>query len=217
MLMKSESQEGVMKRVWIWLFAMLLILPVAAAGARARVEVVVNLSTQRMSVKVDGRHYATWPVSTGRRGYYTPRGTYRPRWLKRMHYSRKYDNAPMPHSIFFRGGYAIHGTNIVSRLGRPASHGCIRLHPSHAAELFRLVQRHGRSNTIIRIIGSTNTAYARLPRRKTTRHRNLRRYSRSRHLAALRKRRQSRRRAPRGYRPPPPPPEYDFIDMLVFR
>ena len=215
-----------MKRIWVWLFALLLTLPAAAIQARANVEVIVNLSTQRMSVKVDGQHYATWSVSTGRWGYFTPRGTYRPRWLKRMHYSRKYDNAPMPYSIFFRGGYAIHGTNVVSRLGRPASHGCIRLHPSHAAELFRLVREHGPGNTIIRVVGSTSTAYASLPRTRVNRRamkRRKRYLSRNRRLAALRKRQRAARksRASRRYRrqprPQPPAPRYDFIDTLLFR
>jgi lipoprotein-anchoring transpeptidase ErfK/SrfK len=64
-----------------------------------------------------------------------------------MHYSRKYDNSPMPHSIFFLGGYAIHATNYVKYLGRPASHGCIRLHPRNAAKLYALVQKHGMKST----------------------------------------------------------------------
>ena len=130
-----------------------------AASAQAKVVVNVDLSSQRMHVTVNGKHYATWRISSGRKGYYTPRGTWRPKWLKRMHYSRKYDNAPMPYSIFYHGGYAIHGTNAISRLGRPASHGCIRLHPKNAAELFRLVQRYGRKNTLIRVRGSTDVAY----------------------------------------------------------
>ena len=150
-----------MKRLWIVL-AMALALPWLATEALAKVVVNIDLSSQRMNVYVDGQHYGTWRISTGRRGYYTPRGTYRPRWLKRMHYSRKYDNAPMPYSIFFRGGYAIHGTNVISRLGWPASHGCVRLHPSNAAKLFSLVRQHGMRNTVIRITGSTAVAYARL-------------------------------------------------------
>lgn len=150
-----------MKRVWMVLLS-LFALPMLAEVALARVEVNINLSSQRMNVYVDGAHYGSWRVSTGRRGYFTPRGTFRPRLLKRMHYSRKYDNAPMPHSIFFLGGYAIHGTNAISRLGYPASHGCVRLHPANAAKLFDLVKQHGKRNTIIRITGSTTLAYARL-------------------------------------------------------
>jgi len=126
----------------------------SVAHAKARVVAHIDQTTQRMTVTVDGRHYGTWKVSTARRGYRTPNGTFRPKVLKRMHYSRKYDNAPMPYSVFFLGGYAIHGTNAVSRLGRPASHGCIRLHPRHAAELFSLIRRYGKRNTVIRITGS---------------------------------------------------------------
>ena len=151
-----------MKNYWKTFIAALAALPLLAAQALAKLEINVDLSSQRMNVTVDGQHYATWVISSGRRGYYTPRGTWRPKWLKRMHYSRKYDNAPMPWSIFYYGGYAIHGTNAVSRLGRPASHGCIRLHPANAARLFELVKRHGRKNTIIRVRGSTDVAYARI-------------------------------------------------------
>ena len=93
-----------------------------------------------------------WRVSTGRGRYRTPVGHYRPYYLKRRHYSRKYRGAPMPYSIFFRGGYAVHGTNHIRALGRRASHGCIRLHPVHAARLYSLVRRHGKKNTRI-IIG----------------------------------------------------------------
>lgn len=112
----------------------------------------VDLSSQRMHVSVDGYPKYIWRVSTGRKGYRTPIGSYRPWLLKRMHYSSKYHGSPMPHSIFFRGGYAIHGTYEKKRLGRPASHGCVRLQPSNAAILFSLVRRHGSQNTRI-IIG----------------------------------------------------------------
>jgi lipoprotein-anchoring transpeptidase ErfK/SrfK len=119
--------------------------------ALANVVAHIDLSRQVMTVTVGGAVYARWPVSTGRGGYSTPSGSFRPYLLKRMHYSRKYDNSPMPHSVFFRGGYAIHGTQYIKRLGRPASHGCVRLHPSNAAKLYRLVLRHGFGNTRIRI------------------------------------------------------------------
>ena len=129
--------------------AIFTILP---GSALASVEAVIDVSSQRMVVKVDGGSYAVWKVSTARRGYYTPRGSFRPKFLKRMHYSRKYDNSPMPYSVFFYGGYAIHGTNYVRRLGSPASHGCIRLHTANAAELYSLIQRYGRGSTRIRIV-----------------------------------------------------------------
>jgi lipoprotein-anchoring transpeptidase ErfK/SrfK len=117
------------------------------AKQSAGVNIRIDISSQSMVVDVDGRSYGRWKVSTARQGYYTPRGAWRPYLLKKMHYSRKYDNSPMPHSIFFLGGYAIHATNYVKYLGRPASHGCIRLHPRNAAKLYALVQKHGMKST----------------------------------------------------------------------
>ncbi len=120
-----------------------------AGGAEASVTARIDLSAQRMQVYVNGHLHHSWPISSGRRGYRTPTGNYRPTVLRRMHYSRKYYNSPMPHSIFFRGGYAIHGTSEIRALGRPASHGCIRLHPRDARTLFNLVRRHGSRSTRI--------------------------------------------------------------------
>ena len=111
--------------------------------AQAAVKVDIDLSSQTMHVESDSGASYNWPVSSARAGYATPRGYYRPQRLERMHYSRKYHNSPMPYSIFFRGGYAIHGTGAVSQLGRPASHGCIRLAPGNAATLFALVKQEG--------------------------------------------------------------------------
>jgi lipoprotein-anchoring transpeptidase ErfK/SrfK len=119
--------------------------------ASAKVDVSIDISSQTMRVSVDGSHYATWRVSTARDGYYTPRGSFRPYVLRKMHYSRKYDMTPMPHSIFFRGGYAIHATGAVKALGRPASHGCVRLSPKNAATLFSLVRQYGMKSTRISI------------------------------------------------------------------
>lgn len=142
------------------LFAGLLVLACVMGGAAfaaakqkppAGVDIRIDISSQSMVVQVDGRTYGRWKVSTAREGYYTPRGTWRPFLLKKMHYSRKYDNSPMPHSIFFLGGYAIHATGYTKSLGRPASHGCIRLHPSNAAKLYSLVQKRGLKATRIAI------------------------------------------------------------------
>jgi lipoprotein-anchoring transpeptidase ErfK/SrfK len=124
---------------------------VFAAPALASVNVKIDISSQTMTVDIEGSHYATWRVSTARSGYYTPRGSFRPYVLRKMHYSRKYDMTPMPHSIFFRGGYAIHATNMVKSLGQPASHGCIRLSPKNAATLFSLVKQYGLNQTRISI------------------------------------------------------------------
>src|SRR5262245_4669864 len=116
---------------------------------------------QRMTVSVDGETRHRWPVSTGRPGFGTPNGTFAPQRLARRWFSRQYYNSPMPYSIFFHGGYAIHGSMAIRELGGPASHGCVRLHPIHAATLFGLVQRHGSENTSIVVEGTIRVAAAR--------------------------------------------------------
>lgn len=108
--------------------------------AMADYNVVVSKRNQTMSVYEDGELIERWPVSTARKGYITPTGTFHPYSYQPMHYSKKYDNAPMPHSIFFSGGYAIHATPHVSNLGRAASHGCIRLHPANAYSLYNMTK-----------------------------------------------------------------------------
>lgn len=123
----------------------------ALAPARADVVVQIDKSSQRMAVSVDGMMRYNWPVSTGRSGYGTPSGVFHPQLMARRWFSRKYYNSPMPHAIFFYGGFAIHGTYELSRLGGPASHGCVRLHPAHAAALFALVERDGPRHTRIEI------------------------------------------------------------------
>jgi lipoprotein-anchoring transpeptidase ErfK/SrfK len=126
---------------------------ICSDAATARVTVQIDKSSQRMTVSVDGAMRYTWPVSTGRGGYGTPSGTFHPQMMMRSYFSKKYYGSPMPHSIFFYYGFAIHGTNDIARLGGPASHGCVRLHPSNAATLFTLVQRAGAANTDIIISG----------------------------------------------------------------
>ena len=121
---------------------------IVTSGAQAAVSVRIDLSSQRMHVSNGKGENYSWAISSGRSGFNTPRGSYRPYLLKRMHYSSKYNNSPMPYSIFFRGGYAIHGTSYVGMLGRPASHGCVRLATGNAARLFAMVQREGASITI---------------------------------------------------------------------
>ncbi|MDQ8727305.1 L,D-transpeptidase [Bradyrhizobium sp. LHD-71] len=113
--------------------------------------VEIDKSAQTMYVTVSGVTRHQWPVSTGRRGFGTPSGTFRPRRLARTWFSRRYYNSPMPYSIFFHKGYAIHGTTDLRRLGGPASHGCVRLHPRNAATLFSLVQEIGPGRTRIAI------------------------------------------------------------------
>lgn len=109
----------------------------------------IDVSSQTMTVSKYGQVLYRWSVSTARPGYFTPRGSYRPQWTARMWYSRKYDNSPMPYSVFFHGGFAIHGTGAVRNLGRPASHGCVRLHPANAATFYTMVNEVGFGNTRI--------------------------------------------------------------------
>lgn len=106
----------------------------------------VDVSDQTMTVIRNGQVAYRWKVSTARRGKWTPRGTWSAKWLSRNHKSSRYNNAPMPYAIFYSGHYAIHGTNHISRLGRPASAGCVRLHPEHAAVLFKLARQVGLKN-----------------------------------------------------------------------
>ncbi|NGN39469.1 L,D-transpeptidase [Mesorhizobium sp. CGMCC 1.15528] len=132
------------------LFAITLMLSGAASPALADNLVArVSVSSQTMTVSKQGRVIHTWKVSTARRGYSTPRGSWRPTRMHRMWYSRKYEMSPMPYSVFFRGGYAIHGTGYVKQLGRPASHGCVRLATSNAAQFYSLVREMGPGNTRI--------------------------------------------------------------------
>ena len=129
--------------------AMLVGLGLWVAPARAAVNIQVDLSTQTMHVHSGRGGSYDWPVSTARQGFTTPRGHYGVQSLQAMHYSRKYHNSPMPHSIFFHGGYAIHGTSATASLGAAASHGCVRLSPAHAAELYAMVRAEGASISIV--------------------------------------------------------------------
>lgn len=131
----------------------------------------IDLTAQRMHVTANGRSVGSWKISSGRSGYLTPTGRFRPKWISRMHYSRKYDNAPMPYSVFFNGGIATHGTTAVSRLGGPASHGCIRLRTGNARKFYNLVRKHGKSRT--RIIVTGHAKQTRVAKRTTPRRRNV--------------------------------------------
>jgi lipoprotein-anchoring transpeptidase ErfK/SrfK len=148
MIMKRLSGGGLARLAFA---AAVVMLGSALAPACADVVVQIDKSSQRMAVRVDGMTRYNWPVSTGRSGYGTPSGVFHPQTMARRWFSRRYYNSPMPHAIFFYYGFAIHGTYELSRLGGPASHGCVRLHPSHAAALFALVQRNGPHNTRIEI------------------------------------------------------------------
>jgi lipoprotein-anchoring transpeptidase ErfK/SrfK len=135
-------------------------------AANALVRVDVDLSTQTMRVASGSGESFEWPISSGRKGHLTPTGWYRPIGLYTMVHSAKYDNAPMPHSIFFLSQYAIHGTAAVGSLGRPASHGCIRLAPGNAATLFAMVKAEGAT---IRISGQIPSSRLEVARRERAR------------------------------------------------
>jgi len=143
-------------------FAAALVCLFAISSADAAVMVRVDKSRQRMTISVDGEMLHDWAVSTGRSGYGTPNGNYQPKLLARRWFSRQYYNSPMPHSIFFHKGFAIHGSHEIRRLGGPASHGCVRLHPQNAEALYALVREHGKENTEIVVTGDApaTRAYA---------------------------------------------------------
>lgn len=142
--------------MWHRLIIATLILLHTGPGYAAQVVISINQTSQRMTVSVDGQREYVWPVSTGIAGYTTPSGTYKPFRMEADHFSEEWDDAPMPHSIFFTTmGHAIHGTEYVKKLGRRASHGCVRLDPENAATLYALVEEVGLTNTTIVIKGTT--------------------------------------------------------------
>jgi hypothetical protein len=155
------------------LFIAALTLPFAFP-AGANILVTIDKSAQQMSVAVDGAQRYVWPVSTGRPGYDTPNGTFKPNRMDADHYSQEWDNAPMPHTIFFDlDGHAIHGFFDVKHLGRAVSHGCVRLSPDHATTLFNLIKAQGMSETKVVVAGRTPSgdnvpvARSRLPQNET--------------------------------------------------
>ena len=140
-----------MARFFVMVCVVIFAIFMLVVGAKAEVFITIDKSDQTMYVETLTDTYE-WPISTGRKGFNTPSGQYKPYLLKRLHYSKKYDNAPMPWSIFFHEGYAIHATGEVERLGSPASHGCVRLELRNARWLYRLIDENGKENTYIRVI-----------------------------------------------------------------
>jgi hypothetical protein len=130
----------------------------------------IDLAAQRLVVKAHGKPLHTWAISSGTREFPTPTGTFRPQWMAKMWFSRKYDDAPMPHSIFFKDGAAIHGTQSISRLGSAASHGCVRLAPANAAALYALVSKHGMLSTRIAVHGTPKWREPQVASRTTSRY-----------------------------------------------
>src|SRR5712675_1839575 len=137
----------------------------ATSAAQANVAITVDKNNQMMIVVVDGVERYHWPVSTGIPSHETPSGSFRTFRMEEDHFSKEFDDAPMPHSIFFtKIGHAIHGTDSEGRLGTPASHGCVRLSRANAAKLYALVQQQGVLNTTVTLTGSSQIALARNPR-----------------------------------------------------
>jgi len=153
----------------------------ATSTARANIMIVIDKSAQKMTVTVDGQERYAWPVSTGRSGYDTPSGEFQPFRMERDHFSREWDDAPMPNSIFFtKIGHAIHGTFETRNLGRPVSHGCVRLAPQNAATLYALVKEEGLFNTRVRLTGDapqSNEPVANRDRSKGNDHATSRTYT----------------------------------------
>jgi len=141
---------------WFATIVQIAVISGAGSAAAASVQISINKASQRMTVIVDGVQRYVWLVSTGGRGYATPSGTYTPFRMEPDHFSKEWDDAPMPHSIFFtQVGHAIHGSPHTRRLGSPVSHGCVRLAPSNAATLYALVQRAGMRNTRVIVTGGS--------------------------------------------------------------
>jgi hypothetical protein len=142
-----------------------LALFIAGSAAQAKVAITVDKDAQQMTVAVDGVERYHWLVSSGLPSYETPNGSFRAFRMEEDHYSKEFDDAPMPHSIFFtKIGHAIHGTDSEGRLGSPASHGCVRLSRANASTLYALVQAEGVLNTTVTLTGSSQVALARNPR-----------------------------------------------------
>jgi hypothetical protein len=144
-----------------------LLALLVSTSAQAAVQIDIDKDTQTMTVAVDGVARHRWPVSSGLPAHETPNGSFKAFRMEEDHYSKEWDDAPMPHSIFFtKKGHAIHGTDSVNRLGNPASHGCVRLSRANAATLFALVKAEGVLNTTVTLSGSSQVALARNPQRR---------------------------------------------------
>src|ERR1700730_18609901 len=137
----------------------------ACTSAQAKVAITVDKDAQQMTVAVDGVERYHWPVSSGLPSHETPNGSFRTFRMEADHFSKEFDDAPMPHSIFFtREGHAIHGTGYEGQLGAPVSHGCVRLSRGNASTLYALVEQDGVLNTTVTLTGSSQIALARNPR-----------------------------------------------------
>ncbi|WP_319797027.1 L,D-transpeptidase [Nitrobacter sp.] len=144
-----------------------LLLLGAVSVAQAKVSILVDKDNQKMTVSVDGVERYHWPVSSGNPSHETPNGRFQTFRMEADHFSKEFDDAPMPHSIFFtKAGHAIHGTFSEGSLGSPVSHGCVRISRANASTLYALVRKEGVLNTTVTLTGSSRVALARNPRGK---------------------------------------------------
>jgi hypothetical protein len=156
MIFRKMSAGTAPAGAWLCACPVAAALMLLATPASASILITIDKGAQQMSVDVDGAQRYVWPVSTGRPGYDTPSGTFKPNRMDADHYSQEWDNAPMPHAIFFDlDGHAIHGFFDVKHLGRAVSHGCVRLSPEHAQTLFNMVKAQGMSETKVVVAGHT--------------------------------------------------------------
>jgi len=157
----KELAPGMYMR-WVGIAAAWIVFSLSPP-AQAALLVSVDKTQQQLTVTIDGAETYRWPVSTGKDGYDTPGGSFRAYRMEPVWFSTKFDDAPMPNSVFFHGGYAVHGTLEQSRLGRPVSHGCVRLSRENAQLLYDLVKKHGLANTRVVVSGAITVANMRMP------------------------------------------------------
>src|SRR5258707_10678531 len=162
--LEAKSNLEAKSKMRSFLVAIAGLMLSTAGAAQAKIDITIDKNAQLMTVAVDGVERYHWPVSSGIPSRETPNGSFRPFRMEEDHFSKEFDDAPMPHSIFFtKIGHAIHGPDSVSRLGSPASHGCVRLSRANAATLYDLVQREGVLKTTVTLTGSSQIALARNP------------------------------------------------------
>lgn len=219
---RTQAEVTFMRCAMSMLLAVIVTIA-AGSSSHANILIEIDKSSQQMVVSVDGVERYQWPVSTGRLGHDTPDGSFRAFRMERDHYSKEWDDAPMPHSIFFtKRGHAIHGSFDTKRIGAPASAGCVRLAPQNAEQLFALVEERGVLNTTVVITGDVhvalerqreNVARAAPSRRGDARARRIERESVDSYALRMRQRYQQERaddypyvvrryQAPRYYEPP---------------
>lgn len=158
-----------MRAARLALLALAMLIAAAGTPVHATILITVDKASQQMTVEVDGELRWTWPVSTGQLAYDTPSGKFTAFRMEADHFSKEWDDAPMPHSIFFtQKGHAIHGYLNTRNIGSPASHGCVRLEPDNAARLYALVEKQGLPNTKVVLTGDVRMALGRrgLPRNR---------------------------------------------------